>query len=133
MLSLCSMLHVSINDQIDYFFFTFQSKNHVCEYSGCGHCKKAKPEMVNLAESFKDDSRTVIGAVDCTRESSLCQEHEVSGYPTIKYYSFYDKVNLNYNGGRTVSFRLFNIYDFIDMCALKFLNFRFRKKIWLHF
>ncbi|XP_077301808.1 protein disulfide-isomerase A5 isoform X2 [Arctopsyche grandis] len=67
----------------------------------CGHCKKAKPEFVSMAEALKDDSRTIIGAVDCTKENALCQEQEVSGYPTIKYLSFYDKVTLIYSGGRT--------------------------------
>lgn len=60
-----------------------------------------------MAEAFKDDSRTIIGAVDCTKENAICQEQEVSGYPTIKYFSFYDKVTLIYSGGRTVNKRTF--------------------------
>ena len=28
-----------------------------CFFSGCGHCKKAKPEFTEAAEQFKDDSK----------------------------------------------------------------------------
>ena len=26
-------------------------------FSGCGHCKKAKPEFTEAAEQFKDDNK----------------------------------------------------------------------------
>lgn len=41
----------------------------------------------------------VLAAVDCTRETGVCSQHEVRGYPTIKYFS-YLKTKLEYNGGR---------------------------------
>lgn len=68
---------------------------------GCGHCKKAKPEFKTAAETFKDDPRVELAAVDCTRHSSLCSSYSVSGYPTIKYFS-YLKTQREYSGGRTV-------------------------------
>lgn len=78
---------------------------------GCGHCKKAKPEFSKAAEHFQEDPKIVFAAVDCTIHQSLCSAHEVKGYPTIKYYSYYSKVTKPYNGGRTVSFSVF-LYEF---------------------
>lgn len=47
----------------------------------CGHCKKLKPVWDELADKVD----VVIGEVDCTVEKDLCTEHQVQGYPTIKY------------------------------------------------
>nr|CAD7404581.1 unnamed protein product [Timema poppensis] len=66
----------------------------------CGHCKKAKPEFVAAAEEFKDDSKVEFAAVDCTLHSSVCSALEVKGYPTIKYFHYYNKETKNYSGGR---------------------------------
>nr|CAD7589913.1 unnamed protein product [Timema genevievae] len=77
-----------------------------CKYTillantGCGHCKKAKPEFVAAAEEFKDDSKVEFAAVDCTLHSSVCSALEVKGYPTIKYFHYYNKETKNYSGGR---------------------------------
>nr|CAD7261655.1 unnamed protein product [Timema shepardi] len=68
----------------------------------CGHCKKAKPEFVAAAEEFKDDSKVEFAAVDCTLHSSVCSALEVKGYPTIKYFHYYNKETKNYSGGRVL-------------------------------
>ncbi|XP_071445031.1 protein disulfide-isomerase A5 [Hetaerina americana] len=79
----------------------------------CGHCKKSKPEFKAAAEHFKDDSKVEFAAVDCTVQSALCSVVNVSGYPTIKYYHYYNKEEpIPYSGDRTVK-------DFI-----KFINER---------
>ncbi|CAG9766876.1 unnamed protein product [Ceutorhynchus assimilis] len=67
----------------------------------CGHCKKSKPEFTEAAAEFKENSRVEFGAVDCTIETSVCSAFEVKGYPTFKYFSYYNKEILPYNGGRT--------------------------------
>lgn len=67
----------------------------------CGHCKKAKPEFVKAADTFKDDPKVEFAAVDCTTYQSLCTANDVTGYPTIKYFSYYSKSVKHYNGGRT--------------------------------
>lgn len=65
----------------------------------CGHCKKAKPEFDKAAETFKDDPKIELAAVDCTKHREVCSANDVQGYPTIKYFSYY-KTKLEYNGGR---------------------------------
>ncbi|KAJ8891320.1 hypothetical protein PR048_010836 [Dryococelus australis] len=67
----------------------------------CGHCKKAKPDFAAAAEEFKDDTKVEFAAVDCTEHSSVCSAMEVKGYPTIKYFHYFNKESKPYNGGRT--------------------------------
>eukprot|EP00929_Paragymnodinium_shiwhaense_P107039 TRINITY_DN72_c0_g4_i1.p2 TRINITY_DN72_c0_g4~~TRINITY_DN72_c0_g4_i1.p2 ORF type:complete len:169 (-),score=79.86 TRINITY_DN72_c0_g4_i1:402-908(-) len=59
-----------------------------------------KPDWDKLMDDFKDSSTALVGDVDCTAGGeSLCGEHGVQGYPTIKYG---DPADLqDYNGGRT--------------------------------
>ena len=66
----------------------------------CGHCKRAKPEYSSAAEEMKDKTNVKFGAVDCTLERDLCQTYGVRGYPTFKYFSFFDKKTKDYDGGR---------------------------------
>lgn len=70
--------------------------------TGCGHCKKAKPEFTAAADKFVDDPKVEFAAVDCTAHQTLCGVNDVSGYPTFKYFNYY-KNTKPYNGGRTVS------------------------------
>lgn len=71
-------------------------------FEGCGHCKRAKPEFNKVADTFKDDPRIGVAAVDCTQHKSVCSAHSVKGFPTMKYFSYLKTVR-EYNGGRTVS------------------------------
>mmetsp|Transcript_57065 Transcript_57065/g.133025 ORF Transcript_57065/g.133025 Transcript_57065/m.133025 type:complete len:231 (+) Transcript_57065:187-879(+) len=59
-----------------------------------------KPDWDKLAEEFQGSTTSGIYDIDCTGEGKdLCEKHEVSGYPTIKYG---DPDNLqNYDGGRS--------------------------------
>lgn len=74
----------------------------VCLCVGCGHCKQAKPEFMAAAEKLKDELRIVFGAVDCTQHQALCSSHDVKGYPTFKYFMYYNKGGKDYTGGRKV-------------------------------
>ncbi|KAK6181656.1 hypothetical protein SNE40_009469 [Patella caerulea] len=65
----------------------------------CGHCKKAKPEYMAAATKLKDDAKVAFTAVDCTTQSGICLAHDVTGYPTFKYFN-YGKNSQKYMGGR---------------------------------
>ncbi|XP_060583219.1 protein disulfide-isomerase A5-like [Ruditapes philippinarum] len=65
----------------------------------CGHCKKAKPEYMSAAAQFKDDTKVMFAAMDCTIHRTSCTAHDVSGYPTFKYFN-YGKNAQKYMGGR---------------------------------
>ena len=73
----------------------------------CGHCKKAKPEITAAAEHYKDNTKVEFAAVDCTQHNAICSAHEVSGFPTFKYFHYFNKEQKPYDGGRTAQ-------DFID-------------------
>ena len=57
--------------------------------------------MVAAAEEFKDNAKIEFAGVDCTQERSICSFYEVSGYPTFKYFQYFNKEQKDYNGGRT--------------------------------
>lgn len=64
----------------------------------CGHCKRVKPIF---AEASKTQQKVKFGMVDCTSEEArpVCQEYNVTGYPTLKY-SVRGKELVTYSGGR---------------------------------
>jgi thiol-disulfide isomerase/thioredoxin len=55
-----------------------------CDNCRCGHCSRLAPTWEQLAEEYnKDESSQVkIAKVDCTTDTSLCSDHDVTGYPT---------------------------------------------------
>jgi len=67
----------------------------------CGHCKKAKPEYEKAAADFSDDPKVEFAAVDCTKDNSVCSAFDVSGFPTFKYFHYFNKEQKPYDGGRT--------------------------------
>ena len=73
----------------------------------CGHCKKAKPEFTGAAEHYKENTKVEFAAVDCTKHNAICKAHDVSGFPTFKYFHYLNKEAKPYDGGRTQQ-------DFID-------------------
>lgn len=59
-----------------------------------------KPDWDRLGSEYADSS-VLIGDVDCTADGdSLCEEYEVRGYPTIKYFKDGDSSGEDYQGGR---------------------------------
>ena len=68
----------------------------------CGHCKKMAPAWVDLAKELGADESVLIGEVDCTVESSVCQENEVKGYPTLKAFKGGNLIE-KYAGGRDLN------------------------------
>jgi len=56
-----------------------------------------------LADAHNDGGKVVIGDVDCTVHRSVCSDHGVRGYPTIKHFISGNKEGVAYRGGRDFS------------------------------
>ncbi|CAH3172769.1 unnamed protein product [Porites evermanni] len=53
----------------------------------CGHCKAMKPAYMDAAQELANkNARSVLAAVDCTKETSLAKRFDIGGYPTLKYF-----------------------------------------------
>jgi len=66
----------------------------------CGHCKRIAPEFDTASAQLKrDDNPVALIKVDCTTETKTCQDHSVSGYPTLKIFKN-GEVSADYNGPR---------------------------------
>lgn len=60
-----------------------------------------KPTWDQLGDEYAASSSVLIGDVDCTATGdTLCQDYEVSGYPTLKYFADGDEKGQDYQGGR---------------------------------
>lgn len=68
----------------------------------CGHCKNLAPTWNELAKIYnKDDASPVtIAKVDCTEETALCGDHEITGFPTLKLFEKGGKAFKRYSGRR---------------------------------
>ncbi|KAK6590134.1 thioredoxin disulfide isomerase A6 transmembrane domain in C-terminal region [Cryptosporidium xiaoi] len=53
----------------------------------CGHCRNLNPEIIKVAEFFKDNDKIKIARIDCTKESKLCKKNKINGYPTMRLYN----------------------------------------------
>lgn len=67
----------------------------------CGHCQKLAPAWGELAKNFEKDEEVKIAKVDCTQHQTICQEHEVKGYPTLALFRNGRKIE-TYSGARTL-------------------------------
>lgn len=80
-----------------------------------------KPAWDQLADEYAASSSVLIADVDCTAEGeSLCDEHGVQGYPTIKYFKDGSKEGEKYNGGRDLySLQTFVKENLLIRCDVK--------------
>lgn len=63
----------------------------------CGHCQRLAPIWAEVATTLKD--KVKVGAVDATVHSSVANDYQIKGFPTIKV--FIDGQAQEYEGGRT--------------------------------
>jgi len=66
----------------------------------CGHCKRLAPIWEKLATAFHTEAGVVIASVDADQYKDLGTSYDVSGFPTLVYFSKTNKKGDRYNGGR---------------------------------
>jgi len=75
-----------------------------------------KPAWDQLMDEFDSSSSVVVGDVDCTVETDLCSDYDVSGYPTIKYFTpETDEKGDSYNGGRDFDALKAHVVDTLEV------------------
>ncbi|KAL9880311.1 thioredoxin domain-containing protein pretaporter [Glossina fuscipes fuscipes] len=88
----------------DDFNEAISKNNHFIKFYApwCGHCKRLHPLWEQLAEmmNVKDDPRVVIAKVDCTQQHELCTQHEITGYPTLRFFKLGQKGSVKFKGTR---------------------------------
>jgi len=72
----------------------------------CGHCKKLKPTLEQVAVDFIAESNCIVANfdADAAPNKPLAQKYGVNSYPTIKFFGKGKDAKLEpeaYNGGRT--------------------------------
>ncbi|EDW06703.1 thioredoxin domain-containing protein 5 homolog [Drosophila mojavensis] len=77
----------------------------------CGHCKRLHPLWEQLAEIMNiDEPKVTIAKVDCTKHQTLCADHQVTGYPTLRLFKLGEKESVKFKGTRDLP----AITDFIN-------------------
>ena len=78
----------------------------------CGHCKRLAPTWNELAKLYneKEEKEVIIAKVDCTTDTALCAENDVTGYPTIKFFPNGKEGAIRYKGVRDLN----ALQDFVE-------------------
>jgi protein disulfide-isomerase A1 len=68
----------------------------------CGHCKALAPKYATAAEKLHEEGITnaIVASVDCTEQSTLCEQFEVQGYPTLIAFKKDTNNPIKYNNAR---------------------------------
>jgi len=87
----------------DNFSEEITKKNHFVMFYApwCGHCQRLAPTWEQLAEMLnEEDSNIRIAKVDCTTDSKICSEEDVTGYPTLKFFRLGSSESVKFRGTR---------------------------------
>lgn len=109
MLSQVSKGHDEDSHTLQYtnenFSAEIKKKNHFVMFYApwCGHCQRLGPTWEQLAKHHEEDSNVRIAKVDCTTESTLCSEQDVTGYPTLKFYKVGEAKSIKFRGTRDLA------------------------------
>ncbi|ALC48885.1 prtp [Drosophila busckii] len=77
----------------------------------CGHCKRLHPLWEQLAEIMNiEEPKVTIAKVDCTKHQTLCADHQVTGYPTLRLFKLGEEESVKFKGTRDLP----AITDFIN-------------------
>lgn len=68
-------------------------------FPGCVWCQKMAEPFA--AASSNDITDVIYAKVDCSANEKLCQQFEVSGYPTVMYFKAGSKKGVEYQGDRS--------------------------------
>lgn len=93
----------TIKYNADNFSEEVGKKNHFVMFYApwCGHCQRLGPTWEQLAEMLnEEDSDIKIAKVDCTTESKVCSDQDVTGYPTLKFFKVGDSEGVKFRGTR---------------------------------
>lgn len=67
----------------------------------CGHCQRLAPTWEQLAEMLNEDDGNIrIAKVDCTVDKEICSNHDVTGYPTLKFFKLGVGEGVKFKGTR---------------------------------
>lgn len=50
--------------------------------------------------NVKDEPQVIIAKVDCTQQQELCAKHEITGYPTLRFFKLGEKESVKFKGTR---------------------------------
>ena len=85
------------NSKIENFTEKSEAKLVLFYAPWCGHCKSIKPTWERLTDKYPE----IVTEVNCDEEKEMAKDHNIEGYPTIKYYpSGMDGSSIDYEGSR---------------------------------
>lgn len=93
----------TIQYNADTFSVEIPKKNHFVMFYApwCGHCQRLAPTWEQLAEMLNEDDGNIrIAKVDCTSDSKICSEQDVTGYPTLKFFRTGSSESVKFKGTR---------------------------------
>lgn len=85
----------------------------------CGHCKTLAPTWARLAQDYTGTRSGLVAEVDCTgKGQTLCEKHEVTGYPRLLYGDPEDGDLTKYTGMRDYdSLKEFALEELGETCS----------------